>query len=212
MWILGTSLATLDSARSQLDLAGASVCDVADAAAVDVAFADAARELGALDGVFVNAGIDGQGLPATELADVHFRRVLDVNVIGAFLVARAGVRYLARPGAIVFNASMNALRPEKNFLDYNASKAAVVSMAKTFALELSDSGIAVTALCPGYFPTRMTAPFMADEVTREELLSRVPAGRFGELPEIAAIVDFLLSRDAAYMTGSVISADGGTSI
>jgi NAD(P)-dependent dehydrogenase (short-subunit alcohol dehydrogenase family) len=198
--------------RSELDLAGATACDVSDAEGVDAAIGQAAGKLEALDGIFVNAGIDGQGLPATDLDHASFRRVLDVNVIGAFLVARAGLRHLARPGAIVFNASMNGIRPEANFLDYNASKAAVVSMAKSFALELSGRGVAVTAVCPGYFPTRMTAPYLSDETTREEILSRIPAGRLGEPRELAAIVDFLLSRDAAYMTGSVISVDGGTCI
>ena len=119
----------------------------------------AAREaMGGIDGVFVNAGIDGEGLPAAELDVSHFRRVLDVNVVGAFLVARTSLRGPEPPSSIVFNASVNALRPELNFLDYNASKAAVVSMAKSLALEVSARGVAVTALCPGYFPTRMTAP------------------------------------------------------
>jgi NAD(P)-dependent dehydrogenase (short-subunit alcohol dehydrogenase family) len=113
---------------------------------------------------------------------------------------------------VVFNASVNAVRPERDFLDYNASKAAVVSIAKSLALELSAEGVAVTALCPGYFPTRMTAPFLDEEATRAELLARIPAGRFGALPEIAAVVDFLLSPDAAYMTGSVVSLDGGASL
>ena len=64
----------------------------------------------------------------------------------------------------------------------------------------------------GNFPTRMTAPLVDEESTRAELLARIPAGRFGSLPEIAAVVDFLLSRDAAYMTGSVVSLDGGSSV
>jgi NAD(P)-dependent dehydrogenase (short-subunit alcohol dehydrogenase family) len=212
VWVLGQSEASVARVRSELGLAGGTACDVAESHAVYAAVADAAGEMEALDGIFVNAGIDGQGLPAVDLDHAAFRRVLDVNVIGAFLVAQAGLRHLSRPGAIVFNASMNGLRPEAHFLDYNASKAAVVSMAKSFALELSGSGVAVTALCPGYFPTRMTAQYLSDETTREEILSRVPAGRLGELPELAAIVDFLLSRDAAYMTGSVISVDGGACI
>jgi NAD(P)-dependent dehydrogenase (short-subunit alcohol dehydrogenase family) len=212
VWVLGSSDETVAATRARLPLAGAAACDVADEMQVEAAVAAAASELGGFDGVFVNAGIDGQGVPATELDAAGLRRVLDVNVVGAFLVARAALRRIRRPGAVVFNASVNAIRPERNFLDYNASKAAVVSMAKSLALELSGQGVAATALCPGYFPTRMTAPFLDDDSTRAELLARIPAGRFGSLPEIAAVVDFLLSPDAAYMTGSVVSLDGGSSI
>jgi NAD(P)-dependent dehydrogenase (short-subunit alcohol dehydrogenase family) len=212
VWVLGSrpdKVTAMVSAHQ--GLAGASVCDVTDEAAVDGTVADAARQLGGLDGVFVNAGIDGQGARAPELDVAHFRRVLEVNVLGAFAVARAALRVLARPGTIVFNASVNALRPEAGFTDYNASKAAVVSMAKTMALELSREGIAVMALCPGYFPTPMTAAYLDDQSVRAELLTRIPAGRFGALPEIAEVVDFLLSPAAAYLTGSVISLDGGAS-
>ncbi len=167
--------------------------------------------MGRLDAVFVNAGIDGQGVPTLELDAKHFRRVLDVNVVGAFLVARAAARLLARPGAIVFNASVNALRPERDYADYNASKAAVVALAKTMAIELSGGGIAVTAICPGYFPTRMTAPYLADEGVRAELLAQIPAGRLGDPAEVAALVSFLVSPEAAYLTGGVITIDGGRS-
>jgi NAD(P)-dependent dehydrogenase (short-subunit alcohol dehydrogenase family) len=212
VWVLGSSDETVAAASAQLPLAGAATCEVADEEQVEAAVSAAVGKLGGLDGVFVNAGIDGQGVPATELGAAALRRVLDVNVVGAFLVARAALPSLRRPGAVVFNASVNAIRPERDFLDYNASKAAVVSMAKSLALELSGQGVAVTALCPGYFPTRMTAPYLEDESTRAELLARIPAGRFGALGEIAAVVDFLLSPDAAYMTGSVLSLDGGSSI
>ena len=136
----------------------ASVCDVAVESEVEAAVAEARAAMGGLDGVFVNAGTDGEGRPAVDLDVGHFRRVLDVNVIGAFLVARAALRGSPPPCAIVFNASVNALRPELNFLDYNASKAAVVSMAKSLALETSASGTAVTALCPGLLPDPHDGP------------------------------------------------------
>ncbi len=212
VWVLGSSDDTVAAARARLPLAGAAACDVADERQVEAAVSAAAVQLGGFDGVFVNAGMDGQGVPATELNATGLRRVLDVNVVGAFLVARAALRSLRRPGAVVFNASVNAIRPERGFLDYNVSKAAVVSIAKSLALELGAEGVAVTALCPGYFPTRMTAPYLDDESARAELLARIPAGRFGTLPEIAAVVDFLLSPDAAFMTGSVVNLDGGSSI
>ncbi|MEU0208870.1 SDR family oxidoreductase [Streptomyces canus] len=212
VWILGTREESLRSARETLPLVGAGRCDVADADQVDQAVAEAVEVLGGLDGAFVNAGIDGQGLPMAEVDATHFRRVLDVNVIGSFLVARAAARAMSGPAAIVFNASVNALRPETGFMDYNATKAAVVSIAKTMALELAADGIAVTALCPGYFPTRMTAPYLQQEETKAELLARIPAGRFGRLDEIAALVDFLLDTPAAYMTGGVVTIDGAASV
>jgi NAD(P)-dependent dehydrogenase (short-subunit alcohol dehydrogenase family) len=210
--VLGSNLDSVNAAREEICLAGASVCDVSVESDV-LAAVDGARDaMGGIDGVFVNAGIDGQGLPARELDVDHFRRVLDVNVIGAFLVARTALRRSPPPSSIVFNASVNALRPELNFLDYNASKAAVVSMAKSLAMEVSRRGVAVTALCPGYFPTRMTAPYLEDPAIRDELLARIPAGRLGALGEVAALVDFLLGPQAAFMTGSVVSIDGGASI
>lgn len=212
VWVLGSNQATVAHARDSLQLAGAAVCDVADESEVTLAVMEARSGMGGLDGVFVNAGIDGEGLPATELDISHFRRVLEVNVLGAFLVARAALSGPQRPSAIVFNASVNALRPELNFLDYNASKAAVVSMAKSLALEVSGEGTSVTALCPGYFPTRMTAPYMEDAAVRTALLARIPAGHFGDLADIAGVVDFLLSPQAAFMTGGVVSIDGGSSI
>ena len=196
---------------SQPALRGA-VCDVSDEAAVLAAVELARRELGGLDAAFVNAGIDGQGVPGGEIELDGFRRLLEVNVLGAFLVARQVVAVMSRPGSIVFNASVNALRPERNFLDYNASKAAVVSMAKTLALELGGSGVTVIALCPGYFPTAMTKPYLEDPSIAAELLTHIPAGRFGELGELAALVEYLLSPGASFLHGSVVSPDGGASI
>jgi NAD(P)-dependent dehydrogenase (short-subunit alcohol dehydrogenase family) len=212
VWVIGSNPAKVDAVSRHHRLAGATVCDVADEAQVCAAIDEITAGLGGLDAVFVNAGIDGQGLPGTELPLSGFRRVLEVNVLGAFSVARAALAVLTRPGSLVFNASVNALRPERLFLDYNASKAAVVSMAKTLALELGGEGISVTALCPGYFPTPMTEPYLADPTIATELLARMPAGRFGTLEEIAAVVEFLLSPEARFMTGSVVSLDGGSSI
>ncbi len=212
VWVVGSRPEGVERTRRSLAVAGASVCDVSNEEQVEAVVAAAATGLGGLDGVFVNAGIDGQAVAATELDVSHLRRVLDVNVVGAFLVSRAALRLRPPPRSIVLNASVNALRPERNFLDYNASKAAVVSMAKSLALEFSAAGTAVTALCPGYFPTRMTLPYLEDPQVRRELLERIPAGRFGELAEISALVAFLLGPAAPFMTGGVVSIDGGSGI
>ena len=212
VWVLGTGAEALARARRELSLAGATVCDVSVESQVRAAVDEAGAVMGGVDAVFINAGVDGEGVPGADIDVAHFRRVLDVNVVGAFLVAKAVLRRPSPPHALVFNASVNALRPELNFLDYNASKAAVVSMAKSLALEVSGSGTSVIALCPGYFPTRMTKPYLDDPSTREQLLSRIPARRFGDLGEIAQLVSYLLSPAAGFMTGSVVSIDGGSGI
>lgn len=212
VWIMGSRPGTVARALDALPgAAGGSACDVTDQAAVEREVARAAAEMGGIDAAFVNAGIDGQGAPVLELDVATFRRVLDVNVVGAFLVARAAARAMGRGGAIVVNASVNGLRAEAGYADYNASKAAAVMLAKTMALDLADRGIAVTAVCAGYVTTPMTEASLEDPVAREEILGAIPAGRAGEAEEVAALVSFLASPDAAYMTGAAVTIDGGRS-
>lgn len=213
VWVLGSRPETVERALGSLvGAVGGSACDIADAERVDSVMAEAVSALGGLDGAFVNAGIDGQAAGVLELSAENFRRVLDVNVVGTFSVARAAARAMTGGGAIVLNASVNALRAERQFADYNASKAAVVSLGQTMAIELAPLGVVVTSICPGYIPTAMTKPYLDDPATAQELLADVPAGRFGEPEEVAALVAFLLSREARYMAGAVVSIDGGRSV
>jgi NAD(P)-dependent dehydrogenase (short-subunit alcohol dehydrogenase family) len=212
VWILGSREESVRRALSELAVAGAGTCDVSDEEAVQHAVGQAAEELGGLDGVFVNAGIDGQGEGVLSLSAEHFRRVLDVNVVGAFLVARETAKRMGPGSAIVVNASINGLRPERGFADYNASKAAAISLAQTMALELGERGIAVSSICPGYILTPMTMPYLDDAATAERLIGEIPAGRFGKPEEVGALVAFLLSADATYMSGAVISVSGGRSV
>jgi NAD(P)-dependent dehydrogenase (short-subunit alcohol dehydrogenase family) len=213
VWVTGTSPESTERARAELPgLAGASVCDVADEGSVASAFEAIAGALGRLDGAFVNAGIDGQGAEVPDIELAHLRRVIDVNVVGAFLFARAALALMGDGTSLVFNASINATRPEPGFADYNLSKAAVASLAKTMALELAPRHIAVTAVCAGYIRTPMTAGYLDDPGTSEELLGQIPAGRFGKPEEVAGLVSFLLDPEAAYMTGSLATIDGGRSV
>lgn len=212
VWITGTTDRTVGAALDEGVAAGGSVADVTDRAAVDASFDAAVAAFGGLDGVFSNAGIDGEGKAAEALDPDTFRRVLEVNVVGGLHVAQAAHRVLARPGSLVINASVNAQRPEAHFADYNASKAAALSLAKTLALEWSAEGLSVTAVCPGYFPSRMTAPYLGDPAVAGELLSLVPAARFGTGREIGALLEFLLGPDSGYLTGAAITIDGGRNI
>jgi meso-butanediol dehydrogenase/(S,S)-butanediol dehydrogenase/diacetyl reductase len=214
VWILGSRDETVHSAMSgSPGLAGGTACDVSDAGAVAVAFKTAVSEMGGIDGAFANAGIDGVGKSCLEIPADAFLKVLDVNVVGTFNVAKeAALAMSGHPGAIVLNASVNGLRAERFFADYNASKAAVVSLTHTMAIELAPVGIVVTSICPGYIPTRMTAQYLDDEKTARELLEDIPAKRFGKPQEVAELVCFLLSSAASYMAGAVVSIDGGRNV
>jgi NAD(P)-dependent dehydrogenase (short-subunit alcohol dehydrogenase family) len=208
VWVTGTREESVSAAVGRHSAAGGSVADAADADAVGAAFHDAAHAFGGLDGVFLNAGIDGEGKPAEQLDAATFRRVLDVNVVGILHGAQAAYRTLTRPGAIVVNASVNAMRPEKHFADYNASKAAAASLAATLAMEWTAQGLCVTCVCPGYFRTNMTAQYLDDPEIRADLLAHIPAGRFGEAADIGATVEFLLSGQAPFLSGAVIPIAG----
>lgn len=212
VWITGTRSETVETALDAGVAQHGSVCDVSDADAVTQTFERLTAEFATLNGVFVNGGIDGEGNAATHVDPEHFRRVIDVNVVGSLRIAQSAYAVLARPGALVFNASVNALRPEVNFIDYNASKAAAVSLAQSLALEWSAEELSVTAICPGYVRTPMTSAWMDDPDHRTDMLSRIPADRFGGLSEIAELVSFLLAGRSQFLTGSVIPIAGASNV
>ena len=212
VWVTGTTADGVARAIHERFATGGSVADVTLAEMVEFAFAEARVGLGSLHGVFLNAGIDGEAKPAAELDANNFARVLAVNTVGVLTSAQAAYRHLERPGQIVVNASVNALRPEALFADYNASKAATLSIAKSLALEWSAEGLGVVAICPGYFDSRMTAPYLSDPAIAAELLQGIPAQRFGTPNDIGSLLEFLLGPNASYLTGSTISIDGGRSL
>ena len=179
-------------------------CDVSDRAQVEAAFA----EIGSLDVLVDNAGVSLRS-PALEIGAGQWDQVIGTNLSGAFWVAQAAAaRMLAGGGgSIVFTASTNALVGYRYYADYNASKAGLVALTRSLALEWAPR-VRVNAVCPGYVLT----PMQEAEYTPEMLAQvneRIPMGRHATPEELAGLFAYLASDEAAYFTGSVIVMDGG---
>lgn len=190
------------------DVPGNLVCDVADANQVERAFAQVDELIGGVDVLVANAGISIRQ-PFLEIREENWRRVLDVNLTGVFLCAQQAARRMvtAGGGTILMTASTNGLSGHPFYADYNASKAGVILLARTMALELAPA-VRVNAVCPGYVLTPMQRAEYSDEMLAEVDAS-IPLGRHARPEEIAALFAFLASDDSSYVTGAVISIDGG---
>jgi 3-oxoacyl-[acyl-carrier protein] reductase len=154
-----------------------------------------------------NAGVTDDAL-AAQLTDDEWDRVIDTNLSGAFKASRRALRPMmrARFGRIVNVASLSAIRAIPGQVNYAASKAGLIGLTMTIAVEVARRGITVNAVAPGLIETDMTRDLIDDSV-RE----RIPALRVGDAPEVASCVDFLASAQAGYITGAVVPIDGGLS-
>jgi NAD(P)-dependent dehydrogenase (short-subunit alcohol dehydrogenase family) len=181
------------------------LCDVADPVQVGRAFARVDEVLGGVDVLVANAGISLRR-PFLEIEEADWRRVVDVNLGGVFRCAQEAARRMDE-GVILMTASTNGLSGHALYADYNASKAGVILLARTLARELAPK-IRVNAVCPGYVLT----PMQEAEYTQEMLgvvNATIPLGRHAQPEEIAALFAFLASNDAGYITGAVLTIDGG---
>ncbi len=206
--------------RAGRDLGGVVtvLADVAEEASVRDYVRRAVAAGGAIDLFFNNAGIEGRVAPITEQGAADFDRVMAVNVRGAFLGLREVMRQMRRQpsgGAIVNTASMGGLRGGLNFSPYVASKHAVVGLTRCAALEGAPHRIRVNAVAPGHIDTRM-ARSIAEQASpadpgraMAERSSRIPLGRYGTPEEVAHLVAWLLSDEASYVTGAIVSIDAG---
>lgn len=183
-------------------------CDVSDAASVDAAFAAAAEANGPVEIAVANAGITADGL-VMRMSDEQFDRVLDVNLKGAFHVARTATKQMtrARFGRVIFIGSVVGLYGNAGQVNYAASKAALVGMARSLAREVGKRGVTFNVVAPGFITTDMTAEL--PETVIADLQARTPAGRLGDPDEVAAAVEFLAGDAAGYINGAVLPVDGG---
>jgi meso-butanediol dehydrogenase/(S,S)-butanediol dehydrogenase/diacetyl reductase len=181
------------------------VCDVADAEEVERAFERVDELLGGVDVLVANAGISIRK-PFLEIEEEDWRRVLDVNLTGVFHCAQRAAQRMEE-GVILVTASTNGLTGHEGYADYNASKAGVILLARTMARELAPR-IRVNAVCPGYVLTPMQRAEYTDEMLAT-LNAQIPLRRHAAPEEVAALFAFLASDDAGYITGSVVTIDGG---
>jgi 2-hydroxycyclohexanecarboxyl-CoA dehydrogenase len=185
--------------------------DVSDPTAVRDAFATVASRLGPVDVVANVAGIYGDHRPVRDQSVDNWRRVLGVNLHGTFLCSQAALAGMLERGwgRIVNIASGQAIRPRPLVGPYAASKAAVVGFTKALALEVADRGVTVNAVMPGVTDTPMPRQHGSEERLAEQG-RRNPMRRIGRPEDVAGVVAFLLSDDAAYLTGQTIAVNGGT--
>lgn len=184
--------------------------DVTDETAVQAMVDRALSEFGRIDILVNNAGINIRG-PIDELSPEQFKQVHDINVDGLWLCSRAVVPLMKQQqsGRIINLASTLGLVGLANRTPYASSKGAVVQMTRALGLELAPWNITVNAICPGPFLTPMNLPIAESEEAKKSILGAVSLGRWGRLEEIQGAAIFLASAAASYMTGSLVTVDGG---
>ncbi|SBT44069.1 beta-ketoacyl-ACP reductase [Micromonospora auratinigra] len=183
-------------------------CDVTDAASVDAAFSAIEAELGPVEVLVANAGITDDTL-IMRMSDEQFTRVLDTNLTGSFRVAkRASTKMLrGKWGRIIFISSVVGLYGGAGQVNYAASKAGLVGVARSITRELGSRNITANVVAPGFIETDMTAAL--PEERQSEYRKAIPAGRFAQPEEVAGVVTWLASESAGYISGAVIPVDGG---
>ncbi|RJN31221.1 3-oxoacyl-ACP reductase FabG [Nesterenkonia natronophila] len=182
--------------------------DVTDSASIDSAFKTVEEAHGPVEVLVANAGITRDGL-LLRMSEDDFSDVLDTNLTGAFRVLKRASKGMLRMrrGRVILIGSVVGLYGSPGQINYSASKAALVGMARSLTRELGGRGITANVVAPGFVRSDMTDAL--DEETQQKYLGSIPAGRFAEVDEVARVVRWLAGEDAGYISGAVIPVDGG---
>jgi NAD(P)-dependent dehydrogenase (short-subunit alcohol dehydrogenase family) len=217
VYVLGRRSAPLEALERNSESGAGSVrgrvCDVANEEQVELVFARILDEVGPVFGVVNNAGVNPSRNTVVETSPADWNLTISVNLTGAYHCARAAIPQMERAGrgAIVNVASIAALSGLKQRAAYSASKAGLVGLTRSIAVDYASRGIRANCVCPGYVETNLVAPFLktltADE--RGNLVRTHPLGRLGRPEDVSRAVTFLLSEDADWITGAILPVDGG---
>lgn len=183
--------------------------DVRDADFNDSVADGVVAEWGGLDVWICNAGISPIVAGPVETSPEIWRQVIDVNLTGAFLGARAAARVMGEGGRLIFTGSVLGERPSRGLAAYSASKAGLVGMAKALALDLAPSAITVNVVAPGWFESPMAAPWMNREELSSQILGHTALKRWGQSTDLTGAFQYLASDAANFVTGTVLNVDGG---
>ena len=209
--IVGRSLDKLKNAEKEVSQQGevlAIQCDVSNLNDLDNLYQQVENKYSKIDVLFANAGI-GDFTPATEVTEADFDKLVSINFKGVFFTVQKALKIFNDNGSIILNASWLGHRGVETCSVYGATKAAVISLAKTFSNELADRGIRVNSISPGFIRTPILDKIGMDEEKIEQRKKKIPAGRWGKPEEIAKTVLFLATNESSYILGQDIAIDGG---
>ena len=184
--------------------------DISQVAQIDAMFDDIENRYGNIDILINNAGLEIR-MPSTEYPEDVFDRMLDTNLKGAFFCAKRALKPMKEKGwgRIVNISSVHETRPTGNRSPYSISKAGMEMMTREHAFEFASSGITVNTVIPGAIRTDMNKGVLSDPAYEKRVIELIPARRIGDPEDVAAIVRFLVTEEARYITGASITVDGG---